>query len=412
MKLPPDIETWVKKTWHRREAVQVLSHLSRLNTERQVREVHAYLANLARNRKTLSTVQDVLRPLVRMATLVGSASLAPPSQEVVRAWANTPAWPQYPRAGTKLHETRMRPVSASTRREQMKQLSEYVRFHLIRQRVTTKEAEEQARNLVYQDGLIDLPKGRPRKRTWLKEEHRVKMLAACPKIRLPALHKATATYLIQILPHTRGTPFLRTARKHLRIEGDLATVDVPRGYRNKKTVTLYHNRDQTNALLHLLSLHPKKDDPNAPLLPDPWQASKGVCAPMHRATADRLIRRACGKAKLPYYGVQSFRRLGHNQAAASGDSDRDMRLKFAHSPMSQMGMRYTKLGLEEVVQIMDELQGKPTKGRYCTRCRGPHGLADQACRHCGHPLRNANTIPLDADQLRLELGAELALAED
>ena len=88
-----------------------------------------------------------------------------------------------------------------------------------------------------------------------------------------------------------------------------------------------------------------------------------------------------------------------------------MRLKFAHSSMSQMGSRYTKLGLKEVTVIIDDLQGKPAPGRFCGTCRAPYGISDHSCRHCGHAVREKRAVIMDSDALRLELAADIALAE-
>jgi len=165
----------------------------------------------------------------------------------------------------------------------------------------------------------------------------------------------------------------------------------------------------TPSLAAWLDIHPKRNNPEAPL----WlsRASRTKLLPFNYSTANVLLRRLAGKADIKKRMNPHLFRHSRATALASKLTEAQMKEYFGWTQGSNMAAIYVHLSGRDVDSAILQLHGlvnekekkeEKFRARNCPRCRQPNSPASKFCNKCGAVLDVETVLMVEQERAKAD----------
>jgi hypothetical protein len=393
--LPLDDETmkWIQETFELVHRQPIESLLRRFNTEQQFDEALQFVRfRLAQNLGGQS-IRDFLIIATRLVSVIGDRSLLSASVDDMRTVQNRKSWQVTTfRAGAygPIRTKVTNEVTDKTRARQQREMMRFYTYHWTRPGTSSEEARRRAETLVRPPGLVSL--GKPRRQGYhtLTPARAERLLKEIPGMRLSTMerivHTAFVSWLIDNGSRSPSMLRCRVGNVERDADGIITGIQPPPGHKNKLTAPLVAG-PHSASLEVLLTHHPAKDDPQAPLFFHPLRCATGEIVALEEGTLKKFLKRLGNAAELPFrLGFRCFRRLHHNEMAVNGDDDATMRTAHGHRIGSTTPSSYTRLDKDAALRAMRKIRGLAAKTPVCPTCLTTLALEDRRCPWCKNPV--------------------------
>ena len=158
-----------------------------------------------------------------------------------------------------------------------------------------------------------------------------------------------------------------------------------------------------------LDIHPKRNDPEAPL----WlsRASRRKLLPFNYSTANVLLRRLAGKAGIRKRVNPHLFRHSRATALAIKLTEAQMKEYFGWTQGSDMAATYVHLSGRDVDSAILQLHGlvnekekkeEKFRARNCHRCRQPNSPTSKFCNKCGAVLDVETVLMVEQERAKAD----------